>query len=66
MSHVLRYFTVSVRALILMTLVLGVAYPLVVWGVGQVAFRSQANGSMMQQDGQAVGLVTDWAGLCWA
>ncbi len=55
MSHALRYFTVSVRTLLLMTIVLGVAYPLAVWGVGQVAFRSQANGSMVQQNGLAVG-----------
>jgi K+-transporting ATPase ATPase C chain len=38
-----------------MTLVLGVAYPLAVWGVGQVAFRAQANGSMVQYNGQPVG-----------
>lgn len=55
MSHAVRYFSVSLRTLLLMTLVLGVAYPLAVWGVGQVAFRSQANGSMVQHNGQTVG-----------
>ena len=55
MSHALRYFSVSLRTLLLMTLVLGVAYPLAVWGVGQVAFRPQANGSMVQLDGQTIG-----------
>lgn len=55
MSHALRYLTVSLRTLLLMTLVLGVAYPLAVWGVGQVAFRPQANGSMVQHNGQTVG-----------
>ena len=55
MSHALRYLSVSVRTLLLMTLVLGVAYPLGVWGVGQVAFRPQANGSMVQHNGQTVG-----------
>lgn len=55
MARTLRYFTVSVRVLLLMTLVLGVGYPLAVWGVGQVAFRSQANGAMIELDGRPVG-----------
>ena len=51
----LRQAGTAVRFLLFATLVLGVAYPLVVWGIGQVAFSSQANGSMMEQDGQVVG-----------
>lgn len=41
--------------LILLTLITGVIYPLVVTGVAQVAFPQQANGSLIFQDGRAVG-----------
>ncbi len=33
----------------------GLAYPLAVWGVGQAAFRPQANGSLIVRDGAIVG-----------
>ena len=36
-------------------LVLGVGYPLAVTGVAQVAFRSQADGSLVTHDGKVVG-----------
>jgi K+-transporting ATPase ATPase C chain len=43
----------------LMTLVLtaitGIAYPLAVTAVGQVAFKAEANGSVVRVEGQAVG-----------
>jgi K+-transporting ATPase ATPase C chain len=42
-------------ALLAFTVLVGIAYPLVVTGVGQVAFRGAANGSMVQRDGRTVG-----------
>jgi K+-transporting ATPase ATPase C chain len=45
----------AVVLLLLMTLLTGVAYPLVVTGVAQVIFPSQANGSLIIKDGKAVG-----------
>ncbi|ERO64671.1 ATPase [Pseudomonas piscis] len=36
--------------IVLMTLITGVAYPLVVTGVAQVAFADQANGSLVRDD----------------
>jgi len=39
----------------LFTLVTGIVYPLVVTGVAQVAFREQANGSLIARDGRVVG-----------
>lgn len=45
----------TVIALLVMTLVLGLAYPLVVTGIGQVAFNSAANGSQVKVDGKVVG-----------
>lgn len=41
--------------LALFTLLTGVIYPLVVTGVAQLAFPSQANGSLIVVDGKAVG-----------
>ncbi|MGG7306569.1 potassium-transporting ATPase subunit KdpC [Curtobacterium sp. AB451] len=47
---------VAIRLTLLSTVVLGVAYPLAVWGVGQAAFHDQANGSMVtSSDGKVVG-----------
>ena len=37
------------------TVLLGLAYPLVMTGLGQTFFPSQANGSMITRDGQIVG-----------
>jgi K+-transporting ATPase ATPase C chain len=45
----------SVLALVVLTLVLGVAYPLVVTGIAQVAFPGKADGSRLERDGELVG-----------
>jgi K+-transporting ATPase ATPase C chain len=47
---------VAIRLTLVATVVLGVGYPLAVWGVGQAAFHDQANGSMVtSSDGKVVG-----------
>ena len=51
----LRTAGVAVRAMAILTLVLGVAYPLVITGIGQIALPSQANGSLVSVDGRPVG-----------
>lgn len=48
----LRQFGTAFRLLIAATVVLGLGYPAVVWGVGQLAFPNQANGSVVSVDGQ--------------
>lgn len=45
----------TVVALLALTLVLGLAYPLVVTGVAQVAFPGPADGSQVTVDGRTVG-----------
>jgi len=51
----LRTYSVALRAMIAMTAVLGLGYPLVVLGVGQLALPAQANGSLVSADGRVVG-----------
>jgi K+-transporting ATPase ATPase C chain len=51
----IRQLWPALRTLLAMTVILGLAYPFLVWGVGQVAFRDQANGSLSSRDGQVVG-----------
>ena len=50
----LRQTWAGLRVLIVLTLVLGVVYPLAVTGVAQVALRWQANGSLVAADGSRV------------
>src|SRR5947209_7600914 len=42
-------------ALVLMTVLTGIVYPLVVTGIAQGLFPAQANGSLIVKDGKAVG-----------
>ena len=42
-------------AIVLMTLVLGIAYPLITTGVAQVLFPGASNGSKIEVDGRVVG-----------
>ena len=50
-----RQFGVALRALLFFTVVLGLGYPLVMTGVAQTLFHSNANGSMVKVDGKVVG-----------
>lgn len=50
-----RVLRPAIAILVAMTLITGVAYPLVVTAVAQAAFPSQANGSMIVVDGKTVG-----------
>jgi K+-transporting ATPase ATPase C chain len=45
----------ALMILLLMTLLTGVAYPLVVTGIAQALFPAQANGSLVIEDGKPVG-----------
>jgi K+-transporting ATPase ATPase C chain len=45
----------SIRMLVVMTVITGVAYPLLVTGISQVLFKNQANGSLIEKDGKVLG-----------
>lgn len=45
----------AIRALVFFTVVTGIAYPLAVTGVAQIAFRDKANGSLIIKDQKVVG-----------
>ena len=45
----------AVRALLILTLALGVGYPLIVTGIGQLAFNSNANGQLVRVNGEVIG-----------
>jgi K+-transporting ATPase ATPase C chain len=63
-----RQLLAAIRMLIVLTVILGVAYPLVVWGIGRVAFPSRSQGSLIERDGVTVGsslIAQDFAGAQW-
>jgi K+-transporting ATPase ATPase C chain len=45
----------SIRALLVLTVITGVVYPLVVTGISQVGFAGKANGSLIEKDGKVLG-----------
>jgi K+-transporting ATPase ATPase C chain len=46
---------VALRGLLLFTVLCGILYPVVMFGVAQVAFHQQANGSLVSYHGRVVG-----------
>ncbi|MFD7901170.1 K(+)-transporting ATPase subunit C [Kitasatospora sp. NPDC059747] len=53
-TTVRTHFT-ALRMLLVLTVILGIAYPLLVTGISQVAFSDKANGSIVKSDGNQVG-----------
>ena len=51
----MKYIYQSFMALLLMTIICGVIYPLFIWAIGKTTFPYQANGSIIEHNGQAVG-----------
>src|SRR3989454_6357605 len=45
----------AIMSLVLLTLITGVAYPLVVTAIAQLVFPGQANGSLILKDGKSIG-----------
>jgi potassium-transporting ATPase KdpC subunit len=58
MSHLpswLRQLVAGLRGLLVFTVICGIAYPLVIFVIGQVAFNNHANGSLVKVNGKVVG-----------
>jgi K+-transporting ATPase ATPase C chain len=51
----MRNVVSSVIAIVLITVFFGFAYPIVLTGFAQVAFKHQANGSLIERNGKVVG-----------
>ena len=51
----LRQHLAALRVLLLLTVILGLAYPLAMTGLAQVAFGANANGSLVVRAGKTVG-----------
>ncbi|MFC3572505.1 potassium-transporting ATPase subunit C [Streptomyces yaanensis] len=54
-TNTVRLLGAGLRALLVLTLVTGVIYPLVVTGIAQGLFSDKANGSEIKADGKVVG-----------
>ena len=54
-QELLQEVKVSVLATLALLIILCGVYPVVVWGIAQVAFPSQANGSLVEVQGKVVG-----------
>lgn len=50
-----RQYWVALRAMIVLTVALGIGYTFVVTGIGQLALPAQANGSIVSVDGKPIG-----------
>src|SRR5947209_1303701 len=51
----LRQMRTALMSVLVITLVFGFLFPSVITAVAQVAFRHQANGSLIEKDGKIVG-----------
>jgi len=50
-----NHIMVSIRMTIVLLIVVSGIYPLAVWAVGQVAFKKQADGSLVVRNGKVIG-----------
>ncbi len=56
LSNLVRQHWAALRALLVLTVIVGIAYPIFIWLVAQVpGLRDNANGSIIEADGKPVG-----------
>jgi potassium-transporting ATPase KdpC subunit len=51
----IRQHIAGLRLLLIFTVITGIIYPVVIWGIAEAAFPSQANGSLVSYHGRVVG-----------
>jgi K+-transporting ATPase ATPase C chain len=51
----IKHLTISIRITIALLVITCGVYPAIVWGVGQLAFSHQANGSLITRNGNVIG-----------
>jgi len=51
----IRQYIAALRLLLVFTVICGIVYPVVMWGVAQAAFKNQADGSLVTYNGKVVG-----------
>jgi potassium-transporting ATPase KdpC subunit len=55
LPSIVRQHIAGLRLLLVFTVLTGIVYPVVMWGIAQVAFNHQANGSLVSFHGRVVG-----------
>ena len=55
LPSIVRQHIAGLRLLLVFTVLTGIVYPVVMWGIAQVAFNHQANGSLVSFHGRTVG-----------
>src|ERR1700689_3384449 len=55
LPNIVRQHIAGLRLLLVFTVLTGIIYPVFMWGIAQVAFKNQANGSMVSSHGHVVG-----------
>jgi len=55
MKIFLKELWTSVMATVVLSIIVSGVYPVVIWGLGQGLFRHQANGSLIERNGQIIG-----------
>jgi potassium-transporting ATPase KdpC subunit len=55
LPSVIRQHLAGLRILLVFTVITGIIYPVVMWGIAEAAFPSQANGSLVKFDDRVIG-----------
>ena len=51
----IEHIKISLRITVVLLVITCGLYPALIWGIGQVAFRHQANGSLIERNGKVIG-----------
>jgi K+-transporting ATPase ATPase C chain len=55
LPNIVRQHIAALRAMLVFTVICGIIYPVAMWGIAQVAFKNQADGSLVSYNGKVVG-----------